>query len=253
MKLLGAGRMGEVYAYGEGLVVKLDRPEWSGVAEFEAEILTTLAAAGLPVPRCQGAVMVEGRTGVVMERIDGGSLLDRVMQTPPEALPELATQFVDLQAMLTGTEVAGLPLLIERLANELQLAPLPDGLRSELAALLPELDDGHRGVCHFDLHPLNILVGAGPWKVIDWLGVGSGPPIADVMRTLLIWARWTIPPIPDFMAQVRSQSIERHGIDADTHDAWLRVLAGCRLAEGFEGEAGDWLLAVAAGQVTPYR
>jgi len=38
--------MAEVYEYGEGLVVKLDRPEWSGVSAFESEVITKVEASG---------------------------------------------------------------------------------------------------------------------------------------------------------------------------------------------------------------
>src|SRR5271155_513638 len=69
--LLAAGRNAEVYAYGEGRVLKLDRPDWNGVSDFEHEMLELLAAAGLPVARPYGTVIIGGRHGVVLERIDG--------------------------------------------------------------------------------------------------------------------------------------------------------------------------------------
>ena len=48
MELLGEGRTAEVFAYGEGLVLKLDRPDWNGLSAFEATVLEALADAGLP-------------------------------------------------------------------------------------------------------------------------------------------------------------------------------------------------------------
>ena len=51
MELLAEGRTAEVFAYGEGRVLKLDRPDWNGLSAFEATVLAALADAGLPVAR----------------------------------------------------------------------------------------------------------------------------------------------------------------------------------------------------------
>ena len=51
MELLAEGRTAEVFAYGAGRVLKLDRPEWNGLSAFEATVLDLLADAGLPVAR----------------------------------------------------------------------------------------------------------------------------------------------------------------------------------------------------------
>ena len=75
MELLAEGRTAEVYAYGEGRVLKLDRPEWNGLSTFEATVLGALADAGLPVARQCGTVTVDGRSGVLLDRVDGPPLL----------------------------------------------------------------------------------------------------------------------------------------------------------------------------------
>jgi len=64
LELLAEGRTAEVFAYGEGRVLKLDRPDWNGLSEFEGTLLADLADAGLPVARPHGTVTVEGRSGL---------------------------------------------------------------------------------------------------------------------------------------------------------------------------------------------
>ncbi len=76
MELLAEGRTAEVFAYGEGRVLKLDRPEWNGLSVFEATVLEALADAGIGVARPHGTVTVDGRSGVVLSRVDGPSLLE---------------------------------------------------------------------------------------------------------------------------------------------------------------------------------
>ena len=97
MELLAEGRTAEVFAYGEGRVLKLDRPEWNGLSVFEETVLTMLADAGLPVARPHGTVTVDGRSGVVLDRVDGPSLLQVVTSAGPEEVDRLAGHFVALQ------------------------------------------------------------------------------------------------------------------------------------------------------------
>ena len=247
LELLAEGRLGQVYAYGDGRVLKLDRPDWNGVASFEADVLGRLAAAGLPVPRAHGTATVDGRTGVVMDRVDGRSLLWKLRESTPEEAAALAEPFGALHLEINGAVVDGLPELVPRLRGELGLAVADSGLQAELTELLAELDDGTRGVCHWDFHPDNVLAGPEGWVVIDWLTVASGPPVADFARTLVIWGLSTREPALTFMRALRRVELERRDVEAARVDGWTRVVAGARLAEGFTGEEADWLLRVARG------
>lgn len=249
MDLLAEGRTAEVFAYGEGRVLKLDRPEWTGLAPIEGEVLEHLAAAGLPVARPHGAVTVDGRTGVVLDRVDGPSLL-AILQDPgtdDAEREQLAARFAALQHDLNTTTLAGLPDLVSRLRGELESAVHDARLRGELLALLAELDDGEHVVCHFDFHPSNVLVGPEGWVVIDWLTVAAGPPTADLARTLVLWSMSSAPSVAVFLCEVRRQSIARRGIEDASLDGWVRVVAGARVAEGFSAEEAAWLLSVASG------
>jgi aminoglycoside phosphotransferase (APT) family kinase protein len=246
MELLATGRMAEVYAYDEGRVLKLDRPEWNGIAALEIDILRRMAGVGVPVPRADEVVTVHGRSGIVMERVGGRPLLEILPTATPAEAAAAAERFVDLQARLVGTEMEGLPELVPRLANELAVGGLPPSLQDELTTLLLDLDDQRQCVCHFDLHPGNVLVGPQGWVVIDWLAVGAGPPVADVVRTLLTLGQASGTP-DAFVEALWHKGLTRHDIDDDISRAWVRVLAGARLAEGFEGADAAWLREVAAG------
>ena len=111
MELLAEGRTAEVFAYGNGQVLKLDRPEWNGLSAFEATMLTALADAGLPVSRQRGTVTVDGRGGVILDRIDGPALLQVLAEASPAEVDALAGQFDRAAAALQrhdGRGVAGI-------------------------------------------------------------------------------------------------------------------------------------------------
>jgi len=247
VELLAEGRLAQVFAYDEGRVLKLDRPEWSGVSAFESDVLTKLAAAGLPVARSHGTVTVEDRCGMILDRVDGGSVLWQLLEASVSEAEEAAERFGALAAEINGTQVDGFPDLVDRLRSELEQGPLPDALQAELVELLASLDDGSRGVCHFDLHPDNVLAGPDGWVVIDWLTVADGPPVADLARSLVLGGQWSDSPMVEFMRTFRRASLDQRGIDEATCDAWVRVVAGARLAEGFDGDYARWLVSVAEG------
>jgi hypothetical protein len=242
--------MAEVFALDDERVVKLDRPEWNGVSAFEADVITRVAEAGLPVARSHGVITIDGRDGVILDRLEGRSLLQVVLETAETGTDALAEQFVTLQSAINAAVVAGFPDLPGRLRSEIEQSGLPSPLVSELIELLIQLDDGARAVCHYDFHPENVMVTAAGWFVIDWLGVASGPPVADLARTLLLGERLADSPVSAFMRGVRRHGLRQRGVADATCDAWIRVAAAARLTEGFIGEYAAWLRTVAEGTVT---
>jgi Ser/Thr protein kinase RdoA (MazF antagonist) len=250
VKLLAEGRNAEVFAYGDGRVLKLDRPDWTGLSPFEDEMLQLLGRAGLPVARSHGAVTVDGRSGIVLDRIEGVPLSEVLTSAKAAEVEELAERFVALQCRLNTTTVAGLPPLVPRLRVELASTIGDRDLCADLLARLDALDDGTLGVLHYDFHPNNVLVTPeNRWVVIDWLTVAAGPAPADLARTLVLRGRGTTDRMTTFMRAVRRLGGDRRGLDDDALDDWVRIVAAGRLGEGFEGAEADWLARVAAGSL----
>jgi hypothetical protein len=239
--------MAEVFVIDGERVVKLDRQEWNGVSMFESEVLSLVAEAGLPVARPHGVVTIDGRCGVLLDRLFGHSLLQIVTETAGAAIDPLAGQFASLQATINATVIEGLPDLVGRLGSEIEHSGLPSPLIRELTDLLAQLDDGTRGVCHYDLHPDNVIVTTAGWVVIDWLAVTSGPAAADLARTLLLGFQTEDARVVEFTRGVRRHGLRQHDVAEDVCDAWIRVAAAARLGEGFTGKAAAWLRAVAEG------
>jgi hypothetical protein len=63
---IGLGRTAEVFAYGDDRVIKLLRPGFHDrLGEIEAEVATTVAAAGVAAPHFEGTLRIDGRFGLI--------------------------------------------------------------------------------------------------------------------------------------------------------------------------------------------
>ena len=242
MELIGAGRMAEVFAVDDETVVKVDRPEFDGVAIYEATIMREVIRSGLPVPDVVATTVVDGRHGLVLRRLRGPALAEVVRVS--ESVEPLAEAFVDLHIALHPADAPSAPELISRLIEEIERSGLPPRTRSELSRYVTEGGDDV-GLCHFDFHPDNVIVTDTAWKVIDWVAAATGPTTADFARTILLRANATDKATMSFMRHVRRYGSERRGIAADELTMWLRVVAAARLSEGFGGSYASWLGAVA--------
>ena len=249
-ELLAEGRTAEVFAYGEGTVLKLDRPDWNGLAEYEGGLLSDLADAGLPVARARGTVTAEGRSGVILDRVDGPSLADIVAASSPHEAEELAERFAALQAACNAVTVEGLPDLVSRLRGEIEAIRG----RRRAARRAPGLAGGAR---RRRARRLSLRLPPGQRarrseRVGGHRLAAPRPPDRHRPTSPARWScgaarpasRWS----PSCRA-VRRSGRERRGLGDDAVDGWVRVAAGARLAEGFEGEEASWLGQVAAGAV----
>jgi hypothetical protein len=80
---IAAGRIVEVYAWGEGRVLKLTRPDFPQYLA-DQEWRNALAAwqLGAPAPKPFELLEIDGRRGVVFERIQGPNLLQALLRNP---------------------------------------------------------------------------------------------------------------------------------------------------------------------------
>jgi len=244
MQLLGVGRTAEVFEFGVDRVVKLDRIEFQGLCEYEASVLRKLANRDLSVPREFGTVQIEGRYGVVLERFYG-PLLSDVIRTHSN-LQALAGEFVEVHLSLSRELIDGIPSLNDRLMAEVSRSGLPGAAIEELTSYLIR-NTSPKGLCHFDLHPDNVIVSPEGMKIIDWLNVGMGSTHADFARTLLLRIGTTDRHIKEFMIHVKRLGQERREVGDEELHMWTRVVAAARMSEGFDEQHIAFLRGIALG------
>src|SRR5260221_6301131 len=125
-KLIGHGRTAEVFAWNENQALKLYYPGWAAShAEAEAQKAKVVYDSGAATPAVYGVVEVEGRYGVIYERVDGPSLLNRTTSQFWTMFQSASLQ-AELHAHMHVRHVTRLPAQRTRLAQRIEEArPLP--------------------------------------------------------------------------------------------------------------------------------
>ena len=260
---IGLGRTAEVFARGDDEAVKLLRPGIPEiVGEREASVAALVDGAGVGAPRFGGTTRIDGRLGLVYERLDGPSMLGRFSRNPLE-VDRLARAFAELHVAMHDADGSGLldqkaemRRMIDRAGDR-----LPDGARAAALARLDALPAG-RTICHGDMHPGNVLMTSGGPVVIDWMTSSCGDPAGDVARTLFLLRHSGI---PRYMPRIQRNLIalarrrfvsiylrryhDLRTLDQIDVDAWRLPVLAARLGEGIEEERPA-VLALLAGEMS---
>lgn len=244
---IALGRTAEIYAWQDDRVLKLFRPGWGETdAHTEAEKAEAIHSACLPVPAVFEVLQVNGRSGILYERIEGVPLL-HILQAKPWTFMSAARLLADLHLELHRCRLPELPSLKNRLNARIQeVGGMPEDMRKTLTEIWMALPEGEV-VCHGDFHPGNVFITARGPVILDWMDAAAGNPLGDVARTSLLLSKLPLPPdIPKrrMIWLIRSQFhkfyIKRYfhkvAVDPAGWNAWQTVVAAARLAEGVPGE-----------------
>ena len=167
---IGEGAFSEAYAWAPGQVVKLFKAGVSHLlGRHEVRMIRAVRAAGLPVPEVFGDLTLDGRFGIVMQRLDGPTLwhLSRTgAVTFEQAGAIVAALAMSLHKTPPPPEVLSLREYMED-SLHLDDGKLPKHIATDVLALIDRLSPGD-GLCHCDLSPGNVIMTAEGPKLVDW-------------------------------------------------------------------------------------
>ncbi len=258
LKKIAEGREAEMFEWGEGRVLRLYRGDfYRGAPEQQARLLRIARECGLRVPAEYGVIEVDGRTGVVLERLDGPDLLTE-LGSKPWRLFQVGGTWGRLHAQINSKQApAELEPTRSRYRRQITESPLvPDEFRGPAITRLDSLPDGDR-LNHGDLYLGNIMRDKGGFAAIDWSNTTRGPAEADYVRSYMLCTLGDLPPgspalirlLQKFGRQVLRGSYNRAyrsvlKPDPGAAETWrLPVMAG-RLTEGIEAERSALLKSI---------
>jgi Ser/Thr protein kinase RdoA (MazF antagonist) len=179
---IGGGAFADVHVWSPGRVVKLFK---AGVPRrvswWEARMTRAVFAAGAPAPEVFDEVTVEGRFGIVLQHLEGPTLLQLVQtgaMTRAGAGAILAALALTVHKTPPPPEVLRLR---EYMEGSLRLAggAVPEHIATGILALIDRLSP-EDGLCHCDLHSSNVVMTADGPRLIDWTGTVRAPAALDL-------------------------------------------------------------------------
>lgn len=246
------GRTAEICAWQNGQVLKLFY-DWFGLEaiQYEQRMSQAVHASGLPVPSVGEIIRVNGRNGLLYQRVDGVAMWE-ILARRPWTIFRYGLRMAELHVeMHASTVQVDFPTQRQKLIDKINNAEtLPADLRLKTLAESEGMPGGNR-LCHGDFHPGNIMVTEQNEVVIGWIDASFGNPLADLARTTIIlqgvvkttqdqnpWHKILIRILHS--AYIRHYFALRPGGEPE-YTRWLPIVAAARLSENIP-ELEKWLI-----------
>ncbi|MEO3947882.1 phosphotransferase [Gorillibacterium sp. CAU 1737] len=252
---IAEGGCSEVFVWEDAdKIIKLAKPNTDDEA-MRREYRNTLAAweCGIPVPRPYEWLQVEGRAGIVFERIHGETLAARFMkqlQQPFVDTSELEGEDIRLTARILhaihSQSAPTHPLSSQKESfkqNIRYTSHLTSKEKKGVMAALDRLPAKHV-LCHGDPNPGNIMVrDDGSSVILDWMNATVGNPEGDLAE-YIIMIRYAVLP-EDLPSELRKSFTAFREAVIDTFMDEYTRLSGLTYEEVY-----PWIMPVAARKLS---
>ena len=186
LELLGAGREAEIFAWKDGRALRLARdPSNGAMIDREVSALAAAQQAGAHVPRVYERVTVDGRPGVVLDRVDGIDLLGSLAGRPWTVRAVGKTLGVEHAACTGSRRQPGSRIC----TTSCGIGSRRRSCRTRCGRVPSRASKRYRpatGSCTATSIRRTCSAAANGYVVIDWTNGMSGDPAADVARTILL-------------------------------------------------------------------
>jgi uncharacterized protein (TIGR02172 family) len=250
-KPIARGRTADVYAWSQNRVLKLYY-DWlsAGSIEREYQISRQAFDAGVPVPQPFELIKIENRLGIVFERVNGPTMLQLLLKQPWK-VAKFSRELAEIHSSIHRTPLIGVSSYKETwLNNIMRVSGIPDEVKNKLIEKVKQFPELNQ-LCHFDLHPDQVIYTDKGALILDWMTACSGDPAADVARTKILLtigkppdASWFMLSLIDILGSTAYHFyLKRYlelnpDFDRNRIDDWFAPVAAVRLLEGIEFEEG---------------
>jgi hypothetical protein len=205
-------RSSQIFSWSGNTLLKLFHEDIAPDLIRNEEINTTEAfEKGITKVKCYGQATLDGRTGLILEKVEGKTLIALTTSNPGMAfrIPRL---MAELQIQMHQTHTDKIRSYRQMVLDALDSEPLSFLTEQEKAAAVSRISrmpDGD-SILHLDYHPDNIMSDGKTATIIDWMTAARGVPAADVAATLyLLNEGEMIPGLNRVLAMVLEQ-VRRH-------------------------------------------
>ncbi len=254
-KLLGSGITAEVYEWGPDKILKLYFVEFSTIEQLgnELNIGHIVYKSGIHTPAVHDNVEVDGRKGIIYERIYGKSVFERLTEEPWNLFSYIK-KMAELQQSIHNFSAIGLPTQMESFTGAINVSSGILGQRVKKILEYTESLPNGSSICHGDLYFGNIIISGENFVPIDWYGAYLGNPLSDVARTGIVFCSPAVPRgFPDECAIFYyyqkwisywiyiDEYIKLAKVRNEDIDTWQLPAAAARLKDNIPGEK-NWLM-----------
>ena len=246
---IARGRTAEVFAWPENRVFKLYY-DWlsTGSIEREYRISQQAFAAGVPVPQPFELIPWGDRLGIVFERVNGPTML-QLMLKQPWKVAKFSRDLAEIHSSIHQTPLVGVSSYKDIWMNNIKrVSGLSDEVKLKLIEKVNQFQEMNQ-LCHFDLHPDQVIYTDKGVLILDWMTASSGDPAADVARTKILLTigkppgtSWFIRVLVGVLGSTayhyylkRYLKLNRD-FNRNQIDNWFAPVAAVRLLEGIELE-----------------
>lgn len=204
----------------------------------EAINQTRVAETGLNIPRFREVTVIGGKSAIVMDYIEGDTLLS-LMEACPARREEYLGLFLEIQREVHAKKHLLLTKYADKLKRKILGSSLDASTRYDLSLRLDDMPR-HTHLCHGDFLPSNIIITReGTPYILDWSHASQGNATADVMKTYLLFR---LLGADGFAEDYLSRYLALSGVKREYAREWIPLIAAAQLSSTSDPARRELLL-----------
>lgn len=204
----------------------------------EALCQARVAETGLNIPKIHEVTVIDGKSAIVMDYIEG-TTLDVLLREHPEKRDEFVALFVRIHRDVHSRK----HLLLTKYSDKLKMKILQSELAASTRYDLSMRLDGmrrHTHLLHGDFNPSNVILARdGTPFIVDWAHASQGNATADAVKTYLIFRMLGYEALAEaYFAEFCAQA----GVTEQYFREWIPLIAAAQLVRAEDEERKNKLI-----------